>query len=359
LPKVALIFGVTGQDGSYLSEILIEKGYVVHGVRRRSSSFNTGRIDHLIRNNQIWEKQFKLHYGNLEDSHSIHKIICEINPDEIYNLAAQSHVGLSFEQPIYTSDVDALGNLRILESIRLSEDRGKIKFYQASTSELFGGKLSTGTESFDENSPLIPKSPYASAKLMAYWNTRIYREAYEIFAVNGILFNHESPRRGETFVTRKITMSLARIKFNLQNEIVLGNLDAIRDWGYAPEYMEAAWKMLQQDAPQDYVISTGVTMSVREFIQIAARLVDIEIEWRNSGLEEVGIDTYTGRTIVRVDAGYFRPLEVDYLMGNSAKAQVELNWRPSESIENLIAAMMAADLLLADKEASFPGVQRV
>jgi GDPmannose 4,6-dehydratase len=354
--KVALIFGVTGQDGSYLAELLIEKGYVVHGVRRRSSSFNTGRIDHLINDVSLWEAKFFLHYGDLEDTSSISRVIALTEPDEIYNLAAQSHVGLSFEEPLYTVQVDGVGSLRILETIRQYQQKKQIKFYQASTSELFGGH---GNLAFDEKSRLTPQSPYAAAKLLAYWNTYIYREAYKIFAVNGILFNHESPRRGETFVTRKITRGLCRIKAGLQQELVLGNLYAIRDWGHAKDYVEAMWLMLQMDSPQDLVISTGNHYSVKDFIEMATDELDITLEWRGEGISEVGIDSKTGNILIRVDEGYMRPLEVDFLEGNSAKAQDILKWQPKTSMKELVAEMVAFDLELCRKESIFPLTHRI
>ena len=356
LGRVALIFGVTGQDGSYLAELLIDKGYVVHGVRRRSSSFNTGRIDHLINDSALWESRFFLHYGDLEDSSSINQVITLTDPDEIYNLAAQSHVGLSFEEPIYTVQVGGVGSLRILECIRQYDKKKKIRFYQASTSELFGGY---GTLAFNENSNFMPKSPYAAAKLLAYWSTRIYRDAYDTFAVNGILFNHESHRRGETFVTRKITRGLSRIKAGLQQELLLGNLYAIRDWGHAKDYVEAMWLMMQMDQPEDLVISTGNHYSVKDFVQMVADELGIDLAWKGEGTSEVGIDSKTGNILIRVDEGYMRPLEVDFLEGNSVRAREILKWQPRTTIKELVAEMVAFDLELCRKESSFPRTHRM
>jgi GDPmannose 4,6-dehydratase len=357
--KKALIFGVTGQDGSYLAELLLEKGYEVHGARRRSSSFNTSRIDHLISNPKIWEKTFFLEYSNLEDSNSIQKIISNLLPDEVYNLAAQSHVGLSFEQPIHTSDIDALGNLRILEAIRNEYSKKQIVFYQASTSELFGGKLLDDQNAFNEVSPLVPKSPYASSKLAAYWNTVIYREAYGLKTFNGVLFNHESPRRGETFVTRKITRALSRIRLGKQEVLTLGNLYAIRDWGHAKDYVEAMWLMMQQKNGNDLVIASGLHYSVKDFINEAARFADFDLNWVGSGLNEYAQDLKSGKIIVRVDQGYFRPLEVDYLVGDASKAKELIGWQPKITFEKLVEEMMEVDFQLAQIENEFPGVHRV
>jgi GDPmannose 4,6-dehydratase len=354
--RVALIFGITGQDGSYLAELLINKGYIVHGVRRRSSSFNTGRIDHLINNSSLWGSKFFLHYGDLEDSSSINQVITLTDPDEIYNLAAQSHVGLSFEEPIYTVQVGGVGSLRILECVRQYDKKKKIKFYQASTSELFGGY---GTESFNENSSFVPKSPYAAAKLLAYWSTRIYRDAYGIFAVNGILFNHESHRRGETFVTRKITRGLSRIKAGLQQELILGNLYAIRDWGHAKDYVEAMWLMMQMDQPEDLVISTGNHYSVKEFVEMVATELGVGLAWKGEGTSEVGVDPKTGKILIRVDEGYMRPLEVNFLEGNSKRAREILKWQPRSTINELVAEMVAFDLELCQKESIFPRTHRM
>ena len=352
--KVALIFGVTGQDGSFLAEWLLKKGYEVHGVRRRSSSFNTGRIDHLIQNAKFWESSFFLHYGDLEDGSSINRIILETMPDEIYNLAAQSHVGLSFEEPLYTVEIAGLGCLRILECL-LRQNNKQIKYYQASTSELFGGD---GESSFNELSPFQPRSPYAAGKLLAYWSTRIYREAYGIFAVNGILFNHESYRRGETFVTRKITRGLSRIKFGLQDVLVLGNLNAIRDWGHAKDYVEAMWLMMQLEVAEDLVISTGHHSSVREFVNLTAQELGYSLKWEGEGSSEIAIDTHTGKTIVKVDAGYLRPLEVNFLEGDSSRAREILKWEPRMSIAELVSEMVDYDIKLCEKELQFPSVHR-
>jgi GDPmannose 4,6-dehydratase len=357
--RKALIFGVTGQDGSYLAEFLLNKGYEVHGARRRSSSFNTSRIDHLISDRNLWEINFFLNHSSLEDSNSIEKLISELLPDEIYNLAAQSHVGLSFEQPIYSSDIDGIGNLRILESIRNQSGKKSIKFYQASTSELFGGILEKGKHSFNEFSPLIPRSPYASAKLMAYWNTKIYREAYNLKTFNGILFNHESPRRGETFVTRKITRGLANIKMGTQECITLGNLYSSRDWGHAKDYVEAMWLMMQQDEVNDLVIATGLQFTVKDFIEKAAEIAEIKLQWKGKGSSEVGIDTNTDRVIIKVDPSYFRPVEVDYLLGDASLARKVIGWKPKVSFESLVNEMMLHDLKRAQIEINYPGSHRI
>ena len=354
MQKTALIFGVTGQDGSYLAELLLSKGYEVHGVRRRSSSFNTGRIDHLIANSDIWEKNFFLHYGDLEDSNIISELITKLEPDEIYNLAAQSHVGLSFEEPVYSVEIAGIATLRILESIR--QHSKKAKFYQASTSELFGGE---GTKAFDESSPLSPKSPYAAGKLLGFWMTKIYREAYGMFAVNGILFNHESPRRGETFVTRKITRGLSRIKKGLQQELTLGNIYASRDWGHARDYVQAMWLMLQAQEPRDLVISTNSNVTVKEFIEIVAKELSIELSWKGSGIDEVGLDSSTGKVIIRIDSEFIRPLEVSYLEGDSAQARELLGWKPVTDLSQLVKEMVAEDLRLCDKEIQYPGTHRI
>jgi GDPmannose 4,6-dehydratase len=342
--KTALITGITGQDGAYLAEFLIEKGYQVHGVKRRSSSFNTERIDHLyfdqhdIVNNV---PHLTLHYGDLSDSMSIVRIIQKIKPDEIYNLGAQSHVAVSFESPEYTADTVGLGALRILEAIRISGLEKKTRYYQASTSELFG-KVQEIPQT--ETTPFYPRSPYAAAKLYAHWITINYREAYGIYACNGILFNHESPIRGETFVTRKITRALARIKLGLQNCLYLGNLNAKRDWGHAKDYVEMQWLMLQQDEPEDFTISTGEQHSVREFIEVAANEIGIKIIWKGEGVREVGYDAKTNNIIVRVDSKYFRPTEVETLLGDSEKAKNKLNWYPKISFQELVAEMMLSDL---------------
>lgn len=335
--KKALIFGVTGQDGSYLAEFLLAKGYEVHGCKRKASSFNTTRIDHLMANTQ-----FKLHYADLTDaSHSI-KLLQEIQPDEVYNLAAQSHVAVSFELPEYTANVDALGTLRILEGIRLLGLSKKTKFYQASTSELYG-KIQEPIQK--ETTPFYPRSPYAVAKLCAYWMVVNYREAYGMFAVNGILFNHESPRRGETFVTRKITRGVAAIKQGKQDKLLLGNLHAKRDWGYAPDYVEAMWLMLQQEEPEDFVIATGQTHTVKEFVERAFEEVGIELVWQGQGTEEVGIDKETGNIVVQVDPRYFRPTEVDVLLGDAKKSRNKLGWAPKTTFDELVKIMVQADCL--------------
>ena len=352
--KVALIFGVTGQDGSFLAELLLSKGYIVHGVRRRSSSFNTGRIDHLIQDPNTWESIFFLHYGDLEDASSINRIILDTRPDEIYNLAAQSHVGLSFEEPLYTVEIAGMGCLRILECI-LRQKKKNTKYYQASTSELFGGK---SKNSFNELSLLQPQSPYAAGKLLAYWSTKIYREAYGIFAVNGILFNHESYRRGETFVTRKITRGLSRIKYGLQDVLVLGNLNSMRDWGHARDYVEAMWLMMQQNDPQDLVISTGHHSSVKDFVNMTAEELGFSLKWEGEGASEKAVDIHTGKTIVKVDEGYLRPLEVNFLEGDSSKARSVLNWQPKISIAELVSEMVEFDKKLCEKEIQFPSFHR-
>ena len=335
--KKALITGVTGQDGSYLAELLLDKGYEVHGIIRRSSSFNTGRIDHII-NNKIYEEKFFFHHGDVTDASSLNRILEKIHPNEIYNLAAQSHVKVSFDIPDYTAQVDALGTLRFLDAIR--ETNIETKFYQASTSELFGKAKEIPQ---NETTPFYPRSPYGVAKLYAYWIIVNYREAYNLFACNGILFNHESPRRGETFVTRKITRAAARIKEGLQEQLLLGNLNAKRDWGYAPEYVEGMWKMLQQDSPDDFVLSTGKTHSVKEFVEIAFKTLDISIIWQGEGKEEVGIDKTSGQTIIAINPKYYRPTEVDLLLGDSSKAKEKLNWEPSTSFEDLVKLMIESD----------------
>lgn len=347
MAKTALITGVTGQDGSYLAEFLLEKGYVVHGMKRKSSSFNTERVNHLYQDTHNKKSRFKLHYGDLTDSMSIIRLIQEIQPDEIYNLAAQSHVRVSFDSPEYTANVDALGNLRILEAIRLLKMCDKVKFYQASTSELYGD---TKSEMQNEKTPFKPCSPYACSKLFAYWNTVNYREAYGIFAVNGILFNHESSRRGATFVTKKITRAAARIKYGIDEKLYLGNLDSKRDWGHSKDYVEAMWLMLQNDVPKDYVIATGKSMSIREFCSIAFKKVGIDLEFVGKGVDEKGIDKTTGKVLVEVDPKYFRPIEVSYLCGDSSLARKELGWEPKYDIYSLIDEMVEQDLQLAQKE---------
>ena len=347
MTKKALITGITGQDGAYLAELLLEKGYEVHGIKRRSSLFNTDRIDHLYQDPHDTSPKFFLHHGDLTDSSSLIRIIQEVQPDEIYNLAAQSHVAVSFEEPEYTANSDALGALRILEAIRILGLEKKTKYYQASTSELFGEVQETPQ---NEKTPFHPRSPYAVAKLYAYWITINYREAYGIYACNGILFNHESPIRGETFVTRKITRALVRIKLGLQDCVYLGNIDAKRDWGHAKDYVEMQWLMLQQDKPEDFTISTGEQHSVREFIEIAAKEVDIEIKWKGEGVNEVGIDAMTDSIIIRIDKRYFRPTEVETLLGDSTKAKNILNWQPKISFQELVKEMMMADLQEAKKD---------
>lgn len=346
--KTALIFGITGQDGSYLAELLLEKGYVVHGVKRRSSSFNTQRIDHLYHDlHEYGRKNFILHYGDVTDSASVITLISEIKPDEIYNLAAQSHVRVSFDIPEYTALTDGLGTLHILEAIRRLKLTKKTKFYQASSSEMFGKVLEIPQK---ETTPFNPQSPYAAAKVYAYWITKNYRDAFNVFAVNGILFNHESPRRGETFVTRKITRAVARIKLGLEKKMFLGNLDAVRDWGYAKDYVEAMWLMLQLDTPHDFVIATGEVHSVREFVEIAFKSVGITIEWKGEGVEEIGFDAQTGVEFVFIDPTYFRPTEVDYLHGDATKATQLLQWKPATSFEKLVEIMMEHDLAIAGYE---------
>jgi len=348
--KIALITGITGQDGAYLAEFLLKKGYQVHGIKRRSSSFNTERIDHLYTDQHDIDSNtphLTLHYGDLSDSMSIVRIIQQIQPDEIYNLGAQSHVAVSFESPEYTADTVGLGALRILEAIRISGLENKTRYYQASTSELYGKVQQTPQT---ETTPFYPRSPYAAAKLYAYWITINYREAYGIYACNGILFNHESPIRGETFVTRKVTRALARIKLGLQDCVYLGNIDAKRDWGHAKDYVEMQWLMLQQNEPEDFTISTGEQHSVRDFIEIAAKEINIEIKWKGEGIDEVGIDTKTDNIIVRIDKRYFRPTEVETLLGDSTKAKNKLNWQPKISFQALVKEMMMMDLDAAKKD---------
>jgi GDPmannose 4,6-dehydratase len=345
--KKALITGITGQDGAYLAEFLLEKGYEVHGIKRRTSLINTQRIDHLYEDPHVENRRFYLHYGDLTDSTNLIRIIQEVQPDEIYNLAAQSHVKVSFESPEYTANADALGTLRLLEAIRILKLENKTRFYQASTSELFGKVQEIPQK---ETTPFYPRSPYAVAKLYAYWITVNYREAYGIFACNGILFNHESPIRGETFVTRKITRAVARIKYGLQDKLYLGNLDAKRDWGYAKDYVRAMWLILNHDVPDDYVIATGETHSVREFVEKAFKYVDIDIEWVGQGVDEKGIDVKTGRVLVEVDPRYFRPTEVDILVGDATKARQVLGWQPTVTFDELVKIMMESDLKEAERE---------
>lgn len=342
----ALITGVTGQDGAYLAEFLLNKGYVVHGVKRRTSLFNTDRIDHLYQDRHEKEVRFFLHHGDLTDSSSLIRIIQQVQPDEIYNLAAQSHVAVSFEEPEYTANSDALGALRILEALRILGMEKKTRFYQASTSELYGLVQETPQ---CETTPFYPRSPYAVAKLYAYWITVNYREAYGMFACNGILFNHESPVRGETFVTRKITRALARIKLGLQEKLYLGNLNALRDWGHARDYVEAQWLMLQQDEPRDLVIASGEQHSVREFVALAAAELGIELVWKGTGIEERGYDQH-GRCLVEVDTRYFRPTEVETLLGDPSKARSLLGWAPRVSFDELVAEMVREDLKAAERD---------
>ncbi len=346
MQKIALITGVTGQDGSYLAEFLLNKGYIVHGIKRRSSSFNTARIDHLYRDPHTEGVRFFLHHGDLTDSTNLIRIIQETQPDEIYNLAAQSHVAVSFELPEYTADVDAIGPLRILEAIRILGLQNKTRFYQASSSELYGLVQEIPQK---ETTPFYPRSPYAVAKMYAYWITVNYREAYGLYACNGILFNHESPNRGENFVTRKITRALARIKLGLQDRLYLGNLDAKRDWGHAKDYVEMQWLMLQQDIPEDFVIATGVQFSVREFVDLAASKLNMTIRWEGVGLEEKGYDSL-GKCIVSVDPRYFRPSEVETLLGDSTKARTKLGWVPKISFDQLVAEMVTQDLMAAERD---------
>ncbi len=346
--KKALIFGITGQDGAYLTELLLNKNYEVHGVKRRSSSPNTSRVDAFYDEPQVVQKSFFLHYGDMTDSSNVIALVQKIQPDEIYNLAAQSHVKVSFEVPEYTAEVVALGALRILEAIHVLGMEKTVKFYQASSSEMFGLVQETPQT---EKTPFYPRSPYGVSKLCAYWLTVNYREAYGIFALNGILFNHESPLRGETFVTRKITLAACRQQYGLHDVLYLGNLDAKRDWGYAKDYVEAMWMMLQQETPEDYVIATGETHSVREFVELTYRQLGIEIEWHGEGVEEYGIDQETKQVLVRVDPHYYRPTEVDLLLGDATKAKKLLGWQPKTSLQELVKIMVEADLELAAKEA--------
>ena len=346
MKKVALITGVTGQDGAYLAELLLNKGYVVHGIKRRASSFNTDRIDHLYQDPHLDNKNFILHYGDLTDSSNLIRIIQQVQPDEIYNLAAMSHVAVSFESPEYAADVDGLGTLRILEAIRILGLEKKTKFYQASTSELYGLVQETPQT---ETTPFYPRSPYAVAKMYAYWITVNYREAHGIYACNGILFNHESPLRGETFVTRKITRALARIKLGLQETLYLGNLNALRDWGHAKDYVEMQWMMLQQEVAEDFVIATGVQYSVRDFVNSAAKELDIDITWKGDGVDEKGYDA-NGKCIVQVDEKYFRPTEVETLLGDPSKAKQKLGWTPKITFDELVAEMVREDYKSAQRD---------
>lgn len=355
MKKIALITGITGQDGAYLSELLLSKGYEVHGIKRRSSLFNTDRIDHLYQDPHEKNLRLKLHYGDLTDSTNLIRIVQEVQPDEIYNLGAMSHVQVSFETPEYTANVDATGTLRLLEAIRILKLEKKTKIYQASTSELYGLVQETPQK---ETTPFYPRSPYAVAKMYAYWITVNYREAYEMFACNGILFNHESPLRGETFVTRKITRAASKIALGLENKLYLGNMDSKRDWGHAQDYVEAMWLMLQQDKPEDFVIATGVTTSVRDFVKMAFAEAGIEITFEGSGVNEKGyVKSCTGKykikegtEVVAVDPKYFRPTEVDLLLGDPTKAKTKLGWKPKHNLQSLVKDMMAADLALFEKD---------
>ncbi|HOY70144.1 MAG TPA: GDP-mannose 4,6-dehydratase [Methylotenera sp.] len=344
--KVALITGITGQDGAYLAEFLLKKGYVVHGLKRRSSLFNTDRIDHLYQDPHVSNRNLVLHYGDLTDSTNLIRIIQQTQPDEIYNLAAMSHVSVSFDTPEYTANADGIGTLRILEAIRILKLEKKTRFYQASTSELYGLVQEIPQK---ETTPFYPRSPYAVAKIYGYWITVNYREAYGMYACNGILFNHESPIRGETFVTRKITRALARIKLNLQDCLYLGNMDALRDWGHARDYVEMQWLMLQQDNPEDFVIATGVQYSVRQFVEVAAKELGITITWQGKDLDEVGMDQ-NGKVIVRVDPRYFRPTEVETLLGDPTKAKQKLGWVPKTSFHELVVEMVREDLKAAERD---------
>ena len=347
MKKVAFITGITGQDGAYLAELLLKKGYIVHGLKRRSSSFNTGRIDHLYQDPHVTKRNFILHHGDLTDSTNLIRIIQEVQPVEIYNLAAQSHVLVSFETPEYTANADALGTLRILEAIRLLGMVENTKFYQASTSELYGIAQEIPQ---NEYTPFYPRSPYAVAKLYGYWITVNYREAYHIYACNGILFNHESPVRGETFVTRKITRAAARISMGTQEQVYLGNLDAKRDWGHASDFVDGMWRILQQEKPEDFVLATGVTTTIREFAERAFAEVGTTLEWSGSGVDEVGRDAKSGKTVVLVDRAYFRPTEVDLLVGDATKAREKLGWVPTCDLQQMIKEMIAADLEEAHKD---------
>ena len=346
-PKTALITGITGQDGAYLAEFLLDKGYRVHGIKRRSSLFNTSRIDHLYKDQHEKDLRFFLHHGDLTDSSNLIRIIQEVQPDEIYNLAAQSHVQVSFEEPEYTANSDALGTLRLLEALRILGLTKKTRFYQASTSELYGLVQETPQR---ETTPFYPRSPYAAAKLYAYWITVNYREAYGVYACNGILFNHESPRRGETFVTRKITRAAARIKQGLQDCLYLGNLSAKRDWGFAGDYVKAMWLMLQQERAEDFVIATGETHEVREFVTLAFQEAGIGIRWQGAGVDEQGVDAATGRVLVKVDPRYYRPTEVELLLGDPTKAKTKLGWQAEVSLRELVAMMVREDMQQAKRD---------
>ena len=345
--KKALITGITGQDGSYLAELLLEKGYEVHGMKRRASSFNTSRIDHLYQDSHDKNARLKLHYGDLTDSSNILSLIKKIEPDEVYNLAAQSHVKVSWDCPEYTADADALGTLRLLEAIRSCGLEKKTRFYQASTSELFGLVQETPQR---ETTPFYPRSPYAVAKLYGYWITVNYRESFGMYACNGILFNHESPRRGETFVTRKITRAAVRIKLGMEDRLYLGNIDAKRDWGHARDYVEGMWRIVQQDKPEDFVLATGVTTTIRKFCEMTFRELGMEIEWQGHGVDEKGIDRNTGKVLIEIDPRYFRPAEVDLLLGDASKAKAKLGWQPKYDLEALCREMVKEDLQEAKRE---------
>ena len=347
MTKSALITGVTGQDGAYLAELLLDKGYIVHGIKRRSSSFNTGRVEHLYQDRHEKDIKFYLHYGDLTDSTNLIRLLQQTQPDEIYNLGAQSHVAVSFETPEYTANSDAIGTLRLLEAIRILKMENTVRFYQASTSELYG-KAQEIPQS--ETTPFYPRSPYAVAKLYAYWITINYREAYGMHASNGILFNHESPIRGETFVTRKITRAVAAIKMGQQDTLYLGNLDAKRDWGHARDYVEGMWMMMQQEQSDDYVLATGETHSVREFTELSFKHANIEITWQGHGKDEIGVDKSTGKVLVKIDPQYFRPTEVDLLIGDATKARKTLGWNPQTSLHQLVSEMVDADIKLLENQ---------
>jgi len=349
MQKVALISGITGQDGAYLAEFLLDKGYEVHGIKRRSSSFNTGRIDHLYSDRHETDARLFLHYGDMTDATNLIRILQETQPDEVYNLAAQSHVHVSFETPEYTANADGLGTLRILEGLRILGREDEARFYQASTSELYGGSQSAP---LTESSPFEPRSPYAAAKLYAYWITVNYRQAYGIFAANGILFNHESPLRGETFVTRKITMAVAAISIGVQDRLYLGNLNARRDWGHARDYVRGMWSILQHEHPEDFVLATGESHSVRDFVEKAFSVVETQIEWQGEGINEKGLDASTGAVLVEVLPEYFRPTEVESLRGDASKARALLNWRHETSFDELVEEMVAADLDAVDRDSA-------
>ncbi|TWA82781.1 GDPmannose 4,6-dehydratase [Azospirillum brasilense] len=349
MSKVALITGVTGQDGAYLAELLLAKGYTVHGVKRRSSSFNTERVEHLYHDVHEGDVRFRMHYGDLTDATNLIRIVQEVQPDEIYNLAAQSHVQVSFETPEYTANSDGLGTLRLLEAIRILGLEKKTRFYQASTSELYGLVQETPQK---ETTPFYPRSPYAAAKLYAYWITVNYREAYGMHASNGILFNHEGPTRGETFVTRKITRAVAAIQLGLQKALYLGNLDAKRDWGHARDYVEGMWRILQQNEADDYVLATGETHSIREFVELAFGCVGRKIEWRGTGVDEKGVDVATGDVLIEVDPRYFRPTEVDLLLGDPSKAHAKLGWKHTTTFPELVREMVSSDLARFEREAA-------